>query len=123
MVARPMDEEELFDGHPDARALHRAVKAAIEKIGAAETRATRSQAGFHRRHPFAATWRPGKYLKGAVAPLVLTVYLRRRDDSPRWKEVVETKPGRFTHHVELRSADDVDDGLRRCLEEAWREAG
>jgi hypothetical protein len=61
-------------------------------------------------------------LRGEHSPLVLSVFLRRRDESPRWKEVVEPKPGWFTHHAELRSAKDVDHEVGEWIIEAWREA-
>jgi hypothetical protein len=50
---------------------------------------------------------------------VLTVALRRRDTSPRWKEIVEPVPGRFTHHLELFTAAGIDDQVRTWLHEAW----
>ena len=46
-----------------------------------------------------------------------------RDHSPRWKQVVEPAPGRFTHHLELRSVDEVDDEVGGWLREAWEAAG
>ncbi|MFD3262750.1 DUF5655 domain-containing protein [Phenylobacterium ferrooxidans] len=118
-----MTVEDFFARHPEARAVHEAVQAAVEAIGPARVRVGKSQVGFSRAHPFAATWRPEQYLRRARAPLVLSVYLRRRDASPRWKEVVEPRPGRFTHHLELSSAQEVDDFVRACLAEAWKEAG
>jgi hypothetical protein len=39
--------------------------------------------------------------------------------SPRWKEIVEPAPGRFTHHLELHSTADVDDEVQSWLQEAW----
>jgi Domain of unknown function (DUF5655) len=59
---------------------------------------------------------------GWHAPLVLTLSLRRRDLSPRWREIVEPAPGRFTHHLELRSTADIDDEVRSWLQEAWAAA-
>jgi hypothetical protein len=104
-----MDEDAFFEGHPNARSNFEAVQAAALSIGAVETRVSRSQDGFyHHKRPVASAWRPAQYLKGERPPLVLTVYLRRRDPSPRWKEVVEPRPGRFTHHLEFRSCDEVD---------------
>jgi hypothetical protein len=50
---------------------------------------------------------------------VLTVGLRRRDGSPRWKQIVEPYPGRFTHHLELRSPGEVDAEVEAWLREAW----
>ncbi len=40
-----------------------------------------------------------------------------------WTQVVEPAPGRFTHHLELRSPADIDEEVRSWLEEAWTEAG
>ena len=54
---------------------------------------------------------------------MLSVGLERRDESPRWKQVVEVRPGRFMHHLELRSADEIDDEVRAWLREAWELAG
>jgi hypothetical protein len=35
---------------------------------------------------------------------------------------VEPRPGRFAHHLELRSAKELDNEVRSRLSEAWREA-
>jgi hypothetical protein len=64
----------------------------------------------------------GADLNADVPPLVLSVSLRRRDGSPRWKKVVEPRPGHFTHHLELRSPKELDDEVPSRLSEAWREA-
>jgi hypothetical protein len=63
---------------------------------------------------------PEMYLHRKAAPLVLTVSLRSRDSSPRWKEIVEVRPGRFTHHLELYAPEEVDDAVRGWLQEAWQ---
>lgn len=118
-----MEAADFFAGSPEALAIHREVDSAIRRLGEPITRATKSQVGFYRTHPFAATWRPEQYLSGKHAPLVLSIYLDRRDNSPRWKEVVEAAKGRFTHHVELYSSEDVDAFVRSFLEEAWEAAG
>ena len=118
-----MDADYFFADDPQALAIHRAVDAAVASIGEAEVRVSKSQVGFYRKHPFAATWRPAQYLSSAGAPLTLSIYLKRRDDAPRWKEVVQPSPGRFTHHVELQSPGDVDEFIAKRLREAWAEAG
>ena len=102
----------IFDG----------VRSAIESIGPADVRVTKSQIEFRHRRGFAWTWMPAQYLRGDVAPLVLTINLNRRDESPRWKEVVEPQPGRFTHHLELRSTEDIDVDVLNWIREAWSQA-
>jgi hypothetical protein len=59
-----MGAAEFFRGEPDALIIHRAVEAAVASIGGAEARVSKSQVGFYRRHPFAATWKPSQYLAG-----------------------------------------------------------
>ncbi len=116
--------EEFFAGREESRIIFEALREAVDAAGAAQVRVTKSQVAFRRRRAFAWAWVPGKYLRGRrLAPLVLTVALRRRDASPRWKQTVEPVPGRFTHHLELRSPADVDDEVRSWLWEAWEGAG
>ncbi|MHB1017284.1 MAG: DUF5655 domain-containing protein [Coriobacteriia bacterium] len=114
-----MTLDDFFGDHDDSRLLFDAVRACVESIGDAELRVSKSQVGFYRRTGFASVWMPGQYLGKTGVPLVLTVALRRRDMSPRWKEVVEPAPGRFTHHLELRSPDQIDVEVRDWLAEAW----
>ena len=113
----------FFGEHADSRRLFGAVRGVIDSIGAAEMRVTKSQISFRRRRLFAWVWRPGQYLRGNIAPLVLTLSFPRRDPSPLWKQIVEPASGRFTHHLELRSIKDVDDEVRTWIQRAWSEAG
>lgn len=116
--------DQFFAGREESRAVFDAVRRAIDALGPVQMRVTRSQVAFRRRRAFAWAWVPGQYLRRRdLPPLVLTVALRRRDPSPRWKEIVEPVPGRYTHHLELRFAADVDEEVSRWLREAWEEAG
>ena len=83
---------------------------------------TKSQIAFRRHVAFAQAWLPARYLRGPVASLVLTLSFRYRDASPRWKEIVEPAPGRFTHHLELHALTDIDDEVRDWLRNAWMTA-
>jgi len=121
----PVTLDEYFaTADPLSRELFEAVRGLIEPLGEVEVRPTKSQVAFARRRAFAWTWMPAQYLRTrALAPLVLTLDLPRHDDSPRWKQVVEPKPGRFTHHLELYSTKDLDDEVLRWIREAWELAG
>lgn len=123
-----MTQQEFFKGHEDSERIFHVVQQAIAKIGGADLKVTKSQIAFLRGRAFAWVWRPGQYLRGERPPLVLSLALDRRDPSPRWKEVVEPRPRRYMHHLELRSPGDVDAQVRRWLHEAAecaaaREAG
>jgi hypothetical protein len=116
----PLDD--FFRGRDESRRIFDMLRAAVDVIGPTDLRVTKSQAAFRRRVSFAWAWMPDVYLGPGHAPLVLTVALRRRDPSPRWKQVVEPAPGRFTHHLELRSPEEIDDEVRAWLAEAWQAA-
>jgi hypothetical protein len=117
-----MTLDEFFSGQSETRQLFEAVRRAVDAAGPAALRVTKSQVAFRRRKAFAWVWMPAQYLRRAAAPLVLTLSFHRRDTSPRWKQIVEPVPGRFTHHLELHSVADVDDEVRGWLREAWMAA-
>jgi hypothetical protein len=116
-----MTLDEFFTGHEDSRSIFEALRGAIESLGPVEIRVTKSQVAFCRKKAFARAWIPDRYLHGQHAPLVLTLSFLHRDASPRWKEIVEPRPGRFTHHLELYSTADIDGEVRDRLQEAWAE--
>ena len=118
-----MTLDEFFEGYAESRRIFNALQAAIDSIGRAEIRVTKSQVAFWRRKAFAWAWVPDRYLRGMHAPLVLSLSLPQRDGSPRWKQVVEPSPGRFMHHLELRSEAEIDTEVRDWLSVAWRAAG
>ena len=94
----------------------------MAEVGPAGVRLTRSQIAFLRDTPFAWVWVPDRYLHGDHAPLVLTLTFPQRVLSPRWKQIVQPAKGRFTHHLELWRATDIDAQVVRWLARAWREA-
>ncbi len=113
----------FFTVYEDSRQLFDDLRRGIDAIGPAQLRVTTSQIAFCRRRTFAWVWIPARYLRGRVVPLVLTLTLRHRDPSARWKEIIETRPGHFTNHLELFSAADIDDEAFDWLESAWASAG
>ena len=118
-----MTPDEFFADYPKSLRLFEAVRRVIEALGPAEIKVSKSQVAFRRRKNFALVWVPEQYLKRPAAPLVLTLSFRERKASPRWKEVVEAAPGRFTHHLEVYAVKEVDAEVRGWLREAWEAAG
>lgn len=118
-----MEPEDLFAGHPVALAVVDRVRAVLEASGPVEVRTTKSQVAFRRARAFAWLWRPGQYLEGPLAPVVLSFALGRRDPSRRIKEIVHPSPGHWMHHLEVRGVDEVDDEVVGWLLEAAGRAG
>ena len=118
-----MTLDEFFEGYAESRRVFDVLQVAIEFVGPSEIRVTKSQVAFWRRKAFAWAWVPNRYLHGTHAPLVLSLSLPQRDESPRWKQVVEPSPGRFMHHLELYSESGIDDEVRDWLRVAWEAAG
>jgi hypothetical protein len=118
-----MTLNEFFAGQEESRMIFDTLENIIASLGPVDVRVTKSQVAFYQHRAFAWVWIPGKYLRGKQALLVLTVSLRRKDSSPRWKEIVEPRSGRFTHHLELYSSADLDDEVCAWLQEARSDAG
>ena len=114
--------EQYFDGYGDSRDIFDCLRAIIEAMGPVEIRVMESQIAFYRNSAVALAWMPGKYRPGRGTSLVITLPLRRRDLSPRWKMVVPLTRDRFTHHLELCSENEIDDQVRQWLQEAWIQA-
>lgn len=112
----------FFAGRQDSKVIFDALCGAIDSIGPSELRVSKSQIAFADGRIFARVWTPDQYLGSGHAPIVLTLGFRYRDPSARWKQIVEPAPGRFTHHLELCSPDDVDDQVRAWLAEAKADA-
>jgi hypothetical protein len=115
--------EAFFSLYPASRQIFNALLEAVQIFGQVEVQVKKSQVAFCRKKIFARVWVPEQYLHRGAAPLVLTLSFRIRDPSARWKEVVEPYPGRFTHHLELYDAGEIDDEVIAWLREAWAAAG
>ena len=85
-------------------------------------RLTATQVAFRHRIGFAWLWLPGAWLAHPEAEVVLSLALRQRLDSPRWKQVVEPYPGRWMHHLEVRDLAALDDELAGWVAAAYAAA-
>jgi hypothetical protein len=117
-----MTLDEFFSGCEESRRIFDVLHATIDALGSVQIRVTKSQVAFRRNKAFAWAWVPGMYLRGGQAPLVLTLSFAEPNASPRWKEVVNPAPGRFTHHLELHSGSEIDGEVRSWLRETWEAA-
>ncbi len=117
-----MNLDYFFAGSDESHAVFEAVRDAIHSIGTTEVRVSRGQIGFRRDRPFVFAWIPDIYFGRTDIPLVLTIALPRKVDSPRWSQIVEASPGHFMHHLALRKSHEVDAEVVEWLREAWSDA-
>lgn len=113
---------EYLSDHGDSRALFEQLRHLVLGLDDVIEVESKSQVAFRRRRTFAMAWAPGQYLGERGAPLVLSVALPVRDPDPRWKEIVEPRSGVFMHHLELRTAHDIDDQVEAWIELAYTAA-
>ena len=63
-----MTLDEFFAGHDDSRRIFDTLQAAVDAVGPADVRATRSQVAFRNGHAFAWAWIPVSTCTGTSHP-------------------------------------------------------
>lgn len=111
----------FFDKKPDALPLYETFEQRVfAEIGNVEVKVQKTQITFSNRHNFAfvsflpvrrAKERPEIYI-------VVTFGLKYEVASPRIDAVSEPYPNRFTHHVLISKAEEIDDELMGWVKEA-----
>lgn len=114
----PATPQEFFAGHPLGLAAYDVVLQALAAFDDVSVRTGRSQVSFRRRRGFAYLWLPGRYLAAARAEVVLSLALPRQVGSPRWKQVVQPRPGWWMHHLEVPDLAALDGEVLAWLVEA-----
>ena len=117
-----MDEVMLFDRHPGVLPLYAALR---EKLAAAYPRMTlkvsKTQVSFRERYVFAMASPPWWRVRGWPERYLLVSFgLSHRSGHPRVASCVEAYPGRWTHHVVVARAEELDGELMALIDEAYR---
>jgi hypothetical protein len=115
-----MTLDEYFTANNDARPIFDCLQEMILSIGPVEMRVQQSQIAFLKKTAFAYVTLPHKLQQGKGAPLILSVSLRQRDPSSRWKKIQQLPTNWFTHYMEIHSLKDIDEQVCTWLQEAWR---
>lgn len=110
-----------LDRAPDLLPLYQVLEARIlEEFPDVTIRATKTQIAFRNRYGFAYLWPPTRRVKGRPGRyLVLTFGLGHQVQDRRIVESVEPYPNRWTHHVIIETAQDLDDQTMDWLREAY----
>lgn len=115
--------EEFLADHPLGLEALAWVRRVLAAEGPVTERVGKSQVAFRRRRGFAYLWLPGQYLARPTADVVLSLALGRPVESGRFKQVVHPTSLQWMHHLELRSAADLDAEVEAWLIEAYESAG
>ena len=116
-----MDTETIlfFDGHQAALPLYEALVRKLEEyVPDVESRVKKTQISFYRKHMFGCVSFLPVRKQRPECFLTLTFGLGYTLYHPRVDQVTEPYPGRYTHHVMLTGAEDVDEQLMNWLAEA-----
>lgn len=111
----------FFQASPGALPLYLALEERILALFPdARVRVQKTQISFSLRRNFAfASLLPAR--RKALRPdpyLTVTLGLRRRLDSPRVDVATEPYPGRWTHHIVIGAAEEIDGELMAWIREA-----
>lgn len=118
-----MTGEELlfFDGHPDLLPLYERLLAALNGLRPkVRPRVGRTQISLYCRYMFAAVSLPWRRVRGwPQACIVVSFVLPTPVSLPRVRSRTEAYPGRWTHHVAVEKAEDIDGELLALLAGAY----
>ena len=111
----------FFDGKPTELALYQALERAMAaRFPEASVKVQKSQISFYNRHLFAAASLPVRRKKNWPERCILVTFgLEHRLESPRIAVATEPYPNRWTHHVVVARAEELDEELTDWLEEAY----
>ena len=116
-----MDELFFFDGKPEELALYETLLDRIKALGAYTAIAHKTQISLKNRRVFACV-SVFRVLPKRLLPahyLVLTLGLPDPLDSPRIASKTEAQPGRWTHHIVLAGASELDAELLEWIRRAY----
>ena len=120
------DELFFFAAKPAALPLYGAFRdAVLERIPDVRIEAKKTQISFFNRRMFAAiSFTPARKAKDRHGPfLTITFGLSYRKESVRIDVATEPYPNRWTHHVMIGTAEEIDDELLSWIAEAADFAG
>ena len=111
----------FFSGKPLEMELYNTLFRRMEEIFSdASVKVQKSQISFYGRHLFSAVSLPLRRKKNWPEHcIVVTIGLSHPLESPRTAVSMEPYPGRWTNHVLISEAAQIDEELMEWLKEAW----
>ncbi|MBQ7848234.1 MAG: hypothetical protein IJ343_00730 [Clostridia bacterium] len=105
-------------GKPEETDLFKAIEARIlTRFPDTAVKHDRTQTAFVRKVQF--TWVSLPRRKADAGAVMLSIGLPAPLESPRIRHCAETAPGRWMHHIIVKSADELDEELCSWIGAAW----
>ncbi len=116
-----IDEEMFFQTMPQMLPLYAVLKEKLQKAyPEMKIKVAKTQISFRSRYVFAVVSLPWRRQKGWPERYMLVSFgLAARRQSPRIRQAVEAYPGRWTHHVVVQTAEEIDRELLDWIHEAY----
>ncbi len=119
-----MDQNTLFffNEKPQALPLYEAFEGRLlSELEGVNIRVQKTQITLSNRRVFGAvSFLPARRAKDRPDPYItITLGLNRREGSPRVDQASEPYPGRWTHHLVIGSAEEIDGELMAWVREAY----
>lgn len=116
-----IDEEMFFQTMPQMLPLYAVLKEKLQKAyPEMKIKVAKTQISFRSRYVFAVESLPWRRQKGWPERYMLVSFgLAARRQSPRIRQAVEAYPGRWTHHVVVQTAEEIDRELLDWIHEAY----
>ena len=116
------DESLLFAPWPHVLPLYAALRGKLLAAYPQMTlKVSKTQVSFRNRHVFAMASPPWRRVRGWPERYLLVSFgLSHRSGHPRVASCVEAYPGRWTHHVVVARAEELDGELMALIDEAYR---
>lgn len=110
----------IFSKAPQAEPLYTVfAKKILAEFPDTKIKFQKTQISFFNRHQFAFVWLPIRKMKNRPDIYIIVSFgLSYRLDSPRIVEATEPYPNRWTHHLIIQNASEVDAELMNWIREA-----
>ncbi|MCI8517953.1 MAG: hypothetical protein HFG75_13975 [Hungatella sp.] len=111
----------FFENHRDALPLYETLEEKVLKeVEDTSIKVQKSQISFYKKHLFACVSFARVRKKKDCPPcfIVVTLGLGRRLDSPRVEIATEPYPNRWTHHLLISDAKEIDEEFMTWVREA-----
>ena len=111
----------FFENHRDALPLYETLEEKVLKeVEDTSIKVQKSQISFYKKHLFACASFARVRKKKDCPPcfIVVTLGLGRRLDSPRVEIATEPYPNRWTHHLLISAAKEIDEEFMTWVREA-----